>query len=374
MAGTLAVTGWGVVASTGVGADEFGKALVDGQSGLRDVGAMFAEELPQPAAHALVDFDVRDHLGRKRTGSLDRTTAFAVTAAGLALADSGIRLDDENRDETGIVLGNTMGSFRSIAEFDRETLVNERPYLVEPLLFPNSVMNCAASRCAIWHQLRGVNATIPAGRISAVSALRYGGTLLRRGHARTLLLGAVEEFSAHRAWLEHHAHADEPSRAPLGEAAALLVTEDARAVRAAGRPLDAEILATKTGHFDPADRATTPADGLAQHLGAALDAAGVTAEQVTTVATGECGLSRVDAVERAAVEAVLGTGPDRLRAADTLGDCGGASAAVQLAAVLALHRDDPGRDGQVSVVTSCDPEGGVGVVVLRGWSRRGALR
>uniref|UniRef100_A0AAU2V597 Uncharacterized protein n=1 Tax=Streptomyces sp. NBC_00003 TaxID=2903608 RepID=A0AAU2V597_9ACTN len=374
MPGTLAVTGWGIVASTGIGADEFGKALADGESGLRDVTTMFSEELPQPAAHAIVDFDVRDHLGRKRTSSLDRTTAFAVTAAGLALADSGVQLDDENRDETGIVLGNTMGSFRSIAEFDRETLVNDRPYLVEPLLFPNSVMNCAASRCAIWHQLRGVNATIPAGRISAVSALRYGGTLLQRGHARTLLLGAVEEFSAHRAWLEHHAHAGEPSRAPLGEAAALLVTEDARAVRAAGRPMDAEILATKVGHLDVTDRSTTPADGLAQHVRSALEAAGVTAAQVTTVVTGECGLSHVDTVEQAAVEAVFGTGPGRLKVADTLGDCGGASAAVQLAAVLALHRDAPGRDGQVSVVTSYDPEGGVGVVVLRAWSRRGVLR
>ncbi|MFE2979023.1 beta-ketoacyl synthase N-terminal-like domain-containing protein [Streptomyces sp. NPDC059258] len=372
MAGTLAVTGWGVLSSMGVGAGEFGKALADGQSGLREVGSEFGETLPRSTAHVIAGFDVRDHLGRKRTASLDRTTAFAVTATGLALADAGTVLDDESRDETGVVLGNTMGSVRSIVEFDRETLVNERPYMVEPLLFPNSVMNCAASRCAIWHQLRGVNATIPAGRISAVAALRYGGTLIRRGHAHTLLLGAVEEFSAHRAWLEHSAGTGQASRAPLGEAAVVLVTEDASRVRAAGRPLDAEILAVRVGHFDTDDPTPAPADALARHIRAALDAAGLTHEQVATVATGECGIPGVDEVERTAVEAVFGTGADRLRISELAGDCASASGTMQIAAVLARHRDDPGRDGQVSVVTSCDPEGDLGVVVLRGWSRQAA--
>lgn len=370
MPATLAVTGWGILSPLGAGADEFTRAVADRRSGLADVSGMFDEPLPQPKAHAITDFDVRDHLGRKRTGSLDRSTAFAVTASGLALTDSGIVVDEDNRDEVGVVLGTTLGSLRATAEFDRETLVNDRPYMVEPLLFPNAVMNCAASRCAIWHQLRGVNCTIPAGELAAVSVLRYGRTLISRGHADTLLLGATEEFSAHRAWGDHHTHSGDPSRVPLGEAAVVLVTEDARVVRAAGRPMDAEILSAEFGQYEP--DGAGPAAGLAERIRAALSTAGVTPDQVAVASTGEGGITHLDEVEQAALYEVFGSGgPERLRIKELAGECGGASGMVQIAAVLARHRADARRDGELSLVTSVSPDGAVGAVLLRGWSRKG---
>ncbi|WP_053710289.1 beta-ketoacyl synthase N-terminal-like domain-containing protein [Streptomyces sp. NRRL B-3648] len=371
MPATLAVTGWGVLSPLGAGADEFSRALADGRSALADVSGMFDEPLPQDKACAITDFDVREHLGRKRTASLDRSTAFAVTASGMALADAGLVVDDDNRDEVGVVLGTTLGSLRATAEFDRETLVNERPYMVEPLLFPNAVMNCAASRCAIWYQLRGVNCTVPAGELSAVSVLRYGRTLISRGHAGTLLLGATEEFGAHRAWGDHHTRAGDPSRAPLGEAAVVLVTEDARAARAAGRPMDAEILSVESGHCD-GDGAGL-ARALAERIRAALGAAGVTSDQVAVASTGEGGTTRLDTVEQAALREVFGPGgPERLRVKEFAGDCGGAAGMVQIAAVLARHRAGSRHDDEVSLVTSVSPDGAVGAVVLRGWSRRGS--
>ncbi|MCX4763934.1 hypothetical protein OG562_23830 [Streptomyces sp. NBC_01275] len=372
MATTLAITGWSTLSSMAVGPDALARAMRDRKSGLVDVSDMFDERLPQPRAHAMVDFDVRDYLGRKRTRNLDRSTALAVSASGLALTDAGLDVTEDNRDDVGVVLGTTLGSLRATAEFDRETLVNERPYMVEPLLFPNAVMNCAASRCAIWHQLRGVNATVPSGPLSAVSVLRYGRTLIGRGHARTLLLGAVEEFSPHRAWAEHHVYASETTRAPLGEAAVVLVAEDAQEVRASGRPMDAEVLAAEFGQFEPVGRSRQAVQGLAESIRRALRAAGASPAEVVTVATGERGIPSLDEVEGAAVDEVFGAGTERLRIKELAGECDSASGALQIAAVLARHRGDPGRDGEVSVVTSCSPEGAVGAVVLRGWSRTGA--
>ncbi|MER7751417.1 beta-ketoacyl synthase N-terminal-like domain-containing protein [Kitasatospora sp. NPDC097643] len=374
MTTSLAITGWGVLSPQGVGADAFARAMAQGRSGLADVGGMFDEPLPAQKAHAIVDFDVREHLGRRRTGNLDRSTAFAVTATGLALADAGLVLAEEDREEVGVVLGCTAGSLRATADFDRETLVNDRPYMVEPLLFPNAVMNCAASRCAIWHDLRGVNGTVPSGQLSAVSVLRYGRTLIRRGHARTLLLGAVEEFGTHRAWIEQHRYGGEPSRLPLGEAAVVLVAEDAARVRAEGRPMDAEILAAEFGQYAAPGQSPDPAEGLAGRLRDALRAAGVTPAEVTSVVTGERGIPHLDEVERSAVEAVFGRHGERLRVKELTGECDGAAGMVQIAAVLARHREDPARDGQVSVVTSCSEDGAVGAVVFRGWSRNGAGR
>lgn len=363
----LAVTGWGVLSPVGTGADEFSAGLNGAAADPADVRDLFGEPMPCPAAYAMPAFDVREHLGRKGTRHLDRSTALAVTTAGLALADADLTVGDDDRDEVGVVLGTTLGSLRATAEFDRETLINERPYLVEPVLFPTAVMNCAASRCAIWYGLGGANSTIAGGQAAAVAVLRYGSRLVRRGRARVLLLGAVEELSAQRAWAEHHAYAQERNRLPLGEAAVVLTAEDAAVVRAAGRHLDAEILAVEAGHFPGAGRAA--AEGLAGRIAAALEAAGCHPREVVAVATGERGVRRLDDVEHAAVGTVLGPDVRRLAVKRRTGECGSASGMLQIAAVLARHRADPSLDGAVSVVTTYAEDGGVGAVVLRAFSR-----
>ncbi|TDC01156.1 beta-ketoacyl synthase, partial [Nonomuraea longispora] len=198
----LAVTGWGVLSGAGegieslvehVGADRTGSSA----GGPRDVGKMFGEPLPTDRAHALPDFDVRSHLGRKGTSNYDRTTALAVVASGEALREAG---ESASPDRVGVVVGTTLGSFRAAGEFSRETLIRDRPHHVAPGRIPSSVMNGAAGQTAIRYGLHGVNATIAGGAIGFFGALRYAATVLRRGYVDTIVAGAVEELSPHRMW------------------------------------------------------------------------------------------------------------------------------------------------------------------------------
>ncbi|RYJ31223.1 hypothetical protein CU044_0542 [Streptomyces sp. L-9-10] len=110
---------------------------------------------------------------------------------------------------------------------------------------------------------------------------------------------------------------------------------------------------------------------MADRIRTALSTAGATPEQVTVASTSEGGIVHLDEVERTALQEVFGPGgPRRLRAKEFAGECGGASGMVQIAAVLARHRADSRHDGEVSLVTSVSPDGAVGAVVLRGWSRK----
>lgn len=128
------------------------------------VGAIVTEALPHPQGQALLDFDVRARLGRRGTSFYDRATALAVVACGDALDDSGLTVDDTTRTRIGVVLGTTVGSLKSTSDYTRETLVQDKPYLVNPVLFPNTVMNCAAGQAAIRHGLKGSTPPSPAGR------------------------------------------------------------------------------------------------------------------------------------------------------------------------------------------------------------------
>ncbi|MEE3922501.1 hypothetical protein V2I01_41795 [Micromonospora sp. BRA006-A] len=75
-------------------------------------------------------------------------------------------MTDDNRDRIGIVTGTTAGSVKSSVDYAAETFTQQPPYLVNPALFPNTVMNCAAGQSAIWYKLHGPNATVAGGPLA----------------------------------------------------------------------------------------------------------------------------------------------------------------------------------------------------------------
>jgi 3-oxoacyl-[acyl-carrier-protein] synthase II len=369
---TLAIRGIGVLSGLGTGTAALSTGLAAAgcrsPAAGRNVSALHDAVLPTATAHALVDFDVRAELGRKGTSFLDRGTSMAVVAVRQALADAGVVVDDACRRQIGVVLGTTVGSLKSTSDYSRETLEQDPPYLVNPVLFPNTVMNRAAGQVAIWFGLKGVNATIAGGPMAFLHVLRYTRNALRQGQANLILAGAVEEFSPHTAWL---AAGGRPPAVPVGEGAVFFAVErgDARPDRA-----EVEVLSVVTG-FSPDATAGSATAVLRRCLLRALAQAGVSAPEVGLVVSGETAGPGGNRVEDAAVAAVFaGSAIERLDTAPVFGDCQAASTALALAAVHARHRADAARDGQIAVVTAHTAAGGVGAAVVRGWSRGGGDR
>jgi 3-oxoacyl-[acyl-carrier-protein] synthase II len=350
MSGRLEITGCGVLSAAGIGMEALLSALTADEPDGAPAGDF-----------SVPDFDVRTFLGRKGTAFLDRSTALALVACGQALEDSGLRIDAGNRERVGVVLGTSVGSLRSMSDYTRETLVEERPYLVNPALFPNTVMNCAAGQSAIRYGLRGINATIAGGRAAFLSVLRYAASAVSRGYADAMLVGAVEELSPHRAWATH---LSEPPGVVAGEGAAVFVLEGADAARGAGRHVDAEVLAVTAG-FGAGGRVEEALRGCVRRALARTD---VDTGLVTLVTAGR----PRDAVVVEAARALGVAAVERVPVASVLGECHAASCALEVAALLALHRDEPARDGRVSLVAGITPEGGAVTALLRGFSRVGA--
>jgi 3-oxoacyl-[acyl-carrier-protein] synthase II len=317
----------------------------------------------------MVDFDIRATLGRKGTSSFDRATALAIVACGEALRDAGIEVSDANRARVGIVLGTTTGSLKSTMDYSRETLVQDRPYLVNPVLFPNTVMNCAAGQAAIWYGLRGLNATVAGGQLGFLHALRYALAALRRGHVDVLLVGAVEEFTPHTAWSA--ALTGEPT---AGEGAAMFAVQ--RAADADER--HADVLAVTTGfsphlgpQAGPGHTDLSRDEALTRCVRRALDRAGVGPADVWAVATAD---GHGDRAQADAAIAAIGGEPEILTVRTTLGDSPALSGALGLGAVLARCRQEPALAGRYAVITGRSRDGGVAAAVVRGWGDVGVDR
>ncbi|MFG3690401.1 beta-ketoacyl synthase N-terminal-like domain-containing protein [Micromonospora sp. NPDC047740] len=318
------------------------------------VGGIVTEPLPRAEGHALTDFDVRARLGRRGTSFYDRATALAVVACGDALADSGLTVDDTNRARVGVVLGTTVGSLKSTSDYTRETLVQDKPYLVNPMLFPNTVMNCAAGQAAIRHGLKGINATVTGGPLAFFNALRYAGNAIRRGYVDTMLVGAVEEFSAHRAWASALSPAGGEVAAGEGAAVFVIGSDAGSAGRAA-------VCAVATGYGPDG----TAEQALTDCVARALHVAGAAPTDVTLLVTSETTSSGRRPQHAAALRALDGHRPADLVVSRAAGDCGAATPALALAVALRLpgHGDRP-PSGLV-LLTAQGTDGGVGAALVR---------
>ncbi|MEU6560459.1 beta-ketoacyl synthase N-terminal-like domain-containing protein [Nocardia nova] len=352
----LVFSGWSVLSPFGAKTSEFRAGIRTRSTALRPVRP---DQGPVPITRigTVDDFEVREALGAKGTRSMDRVTGLAVEGVRRVLDDlpgMGPAAD------TAVVLGTTTGSLRSMMEFVEDSFVQDKPFQVDPARFPNAVMNRAAGQCAIWHGLRGPNTTLAGGRAAAVSVLQYATRLYHRDRARTVLCAMVEEFSAHRAWVEYLA-AGRRDR-PLGEGCAVFVLEPWRTARAAGRTAAAELVRVEQGVWGPAAPAR---DVLTRLIRSALCGAGVGSHEVALVLVG--GAPDTDpwpdfaAAELEAVREVLPHTEIR-SLADLIGDCGAATGGFQLAALLSA---DPAVGAPYSVLTSVDPDGVAGCVVIR---------
>lgn len=365
--GQVVITGWGVISPIGIGVEAFDEGLRAGRGGLKPVEGYEAGALPFAEACVIPEFDASAFIGKKGTRFLDRTTLLTVTAVGMALQHSGLAVTDENRARVGVVIGTNVGSIKSVGDFMRDTLIHERPYQVNPMHFPNSVMNCAAGQSAIWHKLKGVNATISGGRLAGLMALRYGAMKLRLGYAEALVTGSVEEFCEQTAWAFHHAGRVDPvGGAPLGEGCAVFTLENAEAASAQGRRALAEVLACEVGVYSPdVGGRARQVQGLAACIRRALSRAGVGARDVWAVSTHQFADAELEEVESQALESALdGHEPTRrVVVGKSVGECFSAAGAFQLAALLALFGDAPGD--RVALVTSVAHSGAVGCAVIR---------
>src|SRR5262249_17352334 len=93
----------------------------------------------------------------------------------------------------GMVVGTMFGSMHSIVSFDWSGMT-EGPSYVNPMEFPNTVINSASGQAAIRYKLRGLNSTVCAGGTSGLHSLYYGAEAILLGRARMLLAGGVEEL------------------------------------------------------------------------------------------------------------------------------------------------------------------------------------
>ncbi|WP_131766949.1 ketosynthase chain-length factor [Candidatus Protofrankia californiensis] len=317
--GTAVVTGLGVLAPGGLGADEFWAATLEGRSAIGPIDRYDASRYASRFAGQVHGFEPAAHLPSRLIPQTDPVTRFAVAAADWALADSGIDLAQLDPLEAGVVTANASGGFE-FTQHEVQKLWTLGPRHV-------SAFQCFAwfyavntGQISIRNNLRGAGSALVAEQAAGLDVLGQARRLLRKG-LKVALAGGFEAPLNPYAVVSQLAHgrlsrAHRPDRAYLpfdpeaqgyvpGEGGALLVVEDAGTAEQRGAPHRYGELAGYAASFDPHPESGRPPT-LVRALRGALDDARVRPDEIDVVFADAAGVPELDRVETEALAEVFG--------------------------------------------------------------------
>ncbi len=360
----VAVTGIGVVASCGTGADAFWSGLL-------------APPLDGP--RSLDDFDPSQWLGPKEVRRTDRFTQFAVAASSLALDDAGPI--DADPDRSGVLLATGVGGMATLE--DQIVVRHEKgAKRVSPFVVPMMMGNAAAATVSMRFGWRGPCEAIVTACAASTHAIGYAARLVALGVCDAVLAGGSEAAitpTSVAGFTNMTAISASGVSRPfdvardgfvIAEGAGVLVLEELEAARARG----ARILGEVAGTASTADahHITAPAPdggGAVRCMELALGEADLDPSAIGQINAHGTSTPLNDAAEAEAIRKVFtAPGPPVTSTKGVTGHALGAAGALEAAAVLLSfrHRLIPPTAGLVDL----DPAIGLDVVAgePRSWT------
>jgi len=349
MSRRVVVTGMGCISPVGNTVKETWDALLAGKSGAGMITVFDASKHKTRIAAEVKGFDAVAAFGVREARKMDRFTQFATVATLEALEQSGLKIDDTNRDRIGIVIGTGIGGIGTImeqAEVMRERGVDR----VSPFLIPMMIADSAAGMLAIRVGARGPNMAIATACASGNNAIGDAMETIRRGSADAMIAGGSEGALVPLAMAGMNVMGalstrnDDPLKASrpfdknrdgflMGEGAGILVIEELEFAKARGANILCEL--TGYGTTDDAHHISAPAEngaGAAMSMKLALENANLTVNDIGYINAHGTSTPLNDKSETAAIKTVFGEQAYKIPVSSTKSMTGhllGASGAVE---------------------------------------------
>jgi 3-oxoacyl-[acyl-carrier-protein] synthase II len=306
------------------------------------------------------DFDATDWLEKKRVKRLDRYGHFSVASARMAVADAGIDLEKEDREQIGSTMGSALGGLQ-FAEGQLDLYLREGIRSVDPMLALCVFGGAASCNIAIELGVSGPNSTNSMSCASGTIAIGEGFRLIRDGYADVMIAGGAEAplaplcfgaFSIIRAMSTRNDDPETSSRPfdrdrdgfVMGEGAAVVILEEYDRAKARGAKIYAEVAGF--GFTNDAYHMTAPRpDGsqAARSMRLAMRDADVSPHEVQYINAHGSSTPLNDPTETRAIKDVFGDDAYSVRVSGTKGYYGhslGASGAIETAiSALAIERE-----------------------------------
>jgi 3-oxoacyl-[acyl-carrier-protein] synthase II len=354
----VVVTGMGLVTPLGIGLEKNWQSLVAGQSGIRKIDRFpNVDAFASRIAGQVPDFHAEDFIEPKEIKKMDLFIQYSVAAASMAMEHSGFKIDPQEAENVGVIIGVGLCGIDTIEATERAYL-DGGPRKISPFFIPKVISNLAPGQIAIRHGAKGVNWTPTSACASGNNAIGEAFHLIRRGLQDVVIAGGAESaitplgvggFSAMKALSTRN---DEPERASrpfdkgrdgfiIAEGSGVLILEEREKAIKRGAKIHGEVIGY--GANGDAHHITAPApegEGAARCMRLALKDAGVAPSDIDYINAHGTSTEYNDANETQAIKKVFGEHAFKLPVSSTKSMTGhllGAAGAVEgVFSVLAL--------------------------------------
>jgi 3-oxoacyl-[acyl-carrier-protein] synthase II len=354
----VVVTGMGCISPVGNTVKDTWNALLEGKSGAGMITLFDASKHKTRFAAEVKGFDAVAAFGVREARKMDRFTQFATVATLEALEQSGLKIDETNRDRIGIVIGTGIGGIGTIME-QAEVMRERGADRVSPFLIPMMISDSAAGMLAIRVGARGPNMAIATACASGNNAIGDAMETIRRGSADVMIAGGSEGALVPLAMAGMNVMGalstrnDDPQTASrpfdknrdgflMGEGAGILIIEELEFAKARGANILCEL--TGYGTTDDAHHISAPAEngaGAAMSMKQALENADLTINDIEYINAHGTSTPLNDKSETAAIKSVFGEQAYKIPVSSTKSMTGhllGASGAVEAVfSILAIR-------------------------------------
>jgi len=318
----VVITGMGLVTPVGIGVEETWSAICAGKSGVSEITQFDASAYQTQIAAEVKGFNAEDFMAKKEAKRNELFISYAMAATRMAMEDSGLKIDSSNANRVGVVTGCGLGGL-GIMEDTILNVATKGPRRVSPFFIPMMIGNMAPGMISIHFGAKGPNLSLATACAAGAHAVGDSFQMLRNGRVDAMITGgteavvsptAVAGFNAMKALSTRN---DEPQKASrpfdrdrdgfvIGEGSGILILEALDFALERGAPIYAEMAGY--GLTGDGYHMTSPCpdgDGAVRCMQAALDDAGLAADQVDYINAHGTSTELNDLYESRAVKTVF---------------------------------------------------------------------
>jgi 3-oxoacyl-[acyl-carrier-protein] synthase II len=357
----VVVTGLGALTPLGNNLHEYWEGLKNGVSGAVMITRFNTEKFKTKFACELKGYDSKTHFDRKEANKLDLYSQYALIATDEAITDSGLNLEQIDKDRIGVIWGSGIGGLETFYLAIKDYVLGDGTPRFSPFFIPKMIGDIAAGAISIKYGFRGPNFATVSACASSTNSIIDAVNYIRWGKADIFVTGgseaAVNEpgiggFNALQALSTNNDEFKSASRPfdktrdgfVLGEGAGALIVEEYEHAKARGAKIYAELVGT--GCTADAFHMTAPhPEGLGARnvMKLAVDDAGLKVEDIDYINVHGTATPLGDISETKAIVNVFGEHAYKLNISSTKSMTGhllGAAGAIEaIAAIMSVVHD-----------------------------------
>ena len=334
MKSRVVITGLGAVTPLGNDVAETWEAICRGKSGVTPITRFDCTSFETKIAAEVKGFDPLRYINKKELRRLDDFIIYALAAAEMAIADSGLVVGEEAAERTGVIIGSGIGGLATI-EREKVAILQGGPRKMSPFTIPAVLANLAAGHVSIRFRAKGpINCTVTACS-AGTCAIGDAARIITDGAADIMIAGGSEAavtpmcvagFNAMRAISRRNEEPEKASRPfdidrdgfVIGEGSGIVILEALSHALKRGARIHGELVGYGlTG--DAFHMAAPPPghEGAVRAMKAALRDAGMDIAEIDYINTHGTSTPLNDAYETEALKTVFGEHAGRLAVSST---------------------------------------------------------